>query len=112
MLSHSAVIEEVFWNFAHFWDNRRITLQDNPHFYLELPTSLDAYTAKFKARPIEHLKVKPNATIYILVDHSRRVFLETEHETRIFDHVFMLKDVMIFKGLLIFLSSAMCLNIS
>ena len=99
VLSHTAGFEEVLWNFAHFEDNRRITLQDNPHFYSELPTSSDAYTDQFKALPVENVEMTPNATIYVLVDQPRRVFLETRRETRIFGNVFTLKDVMIFKGL-------------
>jgi hypothetical protein len=99
MLSPTAGIEEVLWHFAHFEDNRRITLHDNPRFYSELPTSSDAYTSQFKAHPIENLMLRPNTTLYVLVDQPRRVFLETRRETRIFSNVFMLKDVMIFKGL-------------
>jgi hypothetical protein len=39
-----------------------------------------------------------NSTVYVLIDRPSRVFLETEQETRIFGNVYMLKDVMIFKG--------------
>ena len=97
-LSHTAGFEEVLWNFAHFEDERRVTLQDNPHFYSELPTSLDAYTPQFKALPVDRFELKPNATIYVVADQRRRVFLETRYETRIFGNVFTLKDTMIFKG--------------
>lgn len=99
MLSPTAGIEEVLWHFAHFEDNRRITLQDNPHFYSELPTSPDDYTGQFKAHPIEYFVLRPNDTVYVLVDQPRRVFLDTRRETRMFGNVFTSKDVMIFKGL-------------
>ncbi len=77
ILSHTAGFEEVLWNFAHFGGERRITLQDNLHFYSEPPTSWDAYTPQFKALPVDKFELKPNATIYVLVDQRRRVFLET-----------------------------------
>lgn len=99
MLSHTAGLDEVLWNFTQFEDERRITLHDNPHFYSDLPTSFDAYTAQFKALPIGNFAPEPNATIYVLVDQRRRVFLETRHETRICGNVFVLNDVMIFKGM-------------
>jgi hypothetical protein len=99
MLSHSAGIEEVLWNFTQFEDESRISLHDNPHFYSDLPTSFDAYTVRFRALPIDNFAPKPNATIYVLVDQPRRVFLETRHGTRIFGNVFVLNDVMIFKGM-------------
>lgn len=98
VLSQTAGFEEVLWNFAHFEDERRISLQDNPHFYAEFPTSLDAYTPQFKALPVEKFELKPNTTIYVLIDQRRRVFLETRNETRIFSNVFTLKDALIFKG--------------
>ena len=103
-MSQTAGFEEVLWNFAHFEDERRVTLQHNPHFYSELPTSLDAYTSQFKASPVDKFQLKPNVTIYVLVDQRRRVYLETRRETRIFGSVFTLKDAMIFKGSLNVLS--------
>ena len=99
MLRYGAGFEEVLWNFAHLEDNRRISLHDNPHFYAYLPTSSDEYTAQFRAQPMEKFRLKPNATIYILVDQPRRTFLKTRQGTRIFSNVFMLNNVMIFKGL-------------
>jgi len=99
MLSHTAGLDEVLWNFTQLENERRITLHDNPHFYSDLPTSFDAYTAQFKALPIDNFTPKPNATVYVVVDQPRRVFLETKHETRIFGNVSVLNDVMIFKGM-------------
>jgi hypothetical protein len=51
VLRRAAELDEVLWNFSRFNDNRRITLQDNPHFYLELPTSVDAYTRRIQNAP-------------------------------------------------------------
>jgi hypothetical protein len=98
VLRRAAELDEVLWNFSRFNDNRRITLQDNPHFYLELPASVDAYTSEFRTLPVQDMQLISNSTIYVLVDRPSRVFLETEEETRIFGNVYMLKDVMIFKG--------------
>jgi hypothetical protein len=99
MLSQTALLRHVLWNFSRFEDNRRITLQDNPHFYVNLPTAVDAYTGDFKARPVENLQLKPNATFYVLLDKPSRIFLEAGQDSRIFTNVFVLQDVMIFKGL-------------
>ena len=100
MLRYGADFEDVLWNFAHLEDNRRISLHDNPHFYADLPACLNEYTAQFRAHPAaENFRLEPNATIYVLVDQPRRIFLKTSQGTRIFSNVFMLNDVMIFKGL-------------
>ncbi len=99
LLSHTASFQEVLWNFAHLENSKRITLSDNPHFYLKLPTLIDEYGGEFKAFPAEMLPLESNATIYVLIDQRRPVLLETEHVSRVFGNVFRLKDVMIFKGL-------------
>ena len=99
MLSRTTTLRQVLWNFSRFEDNRRIDLQQNPHFYVNLPTSVDAYRGDFKALPVETLQLKPNATFYIVTDGPGRIFLEAEQESRIFSNVFLLKDAIIFKSL-------------
>ena len=98
-LSYTASFQEVLWNFAHLENTKRLTLSDNPHFYLKLPTLIDEYGGEFRAFPAQMLPLGPNATIYVLIDQPRLVSLETEHVSRVFGNVFRLKDVMIFKGL-------------
>ena len=101
MLGHTVSVPEILWNFYRSKDSKHITLQQNPHFYLNLPTSVDSFGAEFRASPAEYFHIGPGTTIYILVDRPRRVFLETQRETRIFSNVFKPKDVMILKGALV-----------
>ncbi|KAI0290302.1 hypothetical protein BC826DRAFT_1106538 [Russula brevipes] len=68
VLNRTADLDMVLWNFSRFKDDRRITLQENPHFYLDLPTSVDAYTGEFNAFPVQNIQLTSNATIYVLVD--------------------------------------------
>jgi hypothetical protein len=103
LLGHAAPLQEALWNFAHLESSKRITLSNNPHFYLGLPTLIDEYGGKFEAFPVEMLPLEPNATIYVLIDQPRRVFLETEQVSWVFGNVFRVKDVMIFRGLSIIL---------
>jgi len=98
MFGHTVSVPEILWNFYCSRDRKYVTLQQNPHFYLNLPTSADSYGADFRAFPAEYIRIEPGTTIYILVDRPRRVFLETQRETRIFGNVFKPKDVMILKG--------------
>ncbi len=60
LLSRTAGIQEVLWNFAHLEDHKRITLWENPHFYLGLPTSVDEYGSKFEKFPVDDWKPEPN----------------------------------------------------
>jgi hypothetical protein len=87
----------ILWDFNRFKDDRRITLRQNPQFYFDLPTSVEAYGCEFKADSFETfggLKL-----IYVLIDGPKRVVLETGQGTRIFGNVYyMPKGVMVFKG--------------
>ncbi|KAI0300016.1 hypothetical protein B0F90DRAFT_570947 [Multifurca ochricompacta] len=93
---------EILWNFSRYKDNRRVTLRQNPHFYLRLPTSVDAYGIGFSERfALKDFPLKENETVYVLVDKPGlcRVYLEAEKRTRTFGNVWMPKGVMIFKDI-------------
>lgn len=98
MLNRTATLRQVLWNFSRFEDHRRITLQQNPHFYVNLPTSADEYRGSFRALPVETLHLKPDATFYVVADGPDRIFLEAGQESRIFGNVFLLEDAIIFKS--------------
>jgi hypothetical protein len=112
MLHRNLDVSEALWNFHRLEDNICITLQQNPQFYLNLPTSSDAFRGNFEVRPIESFgHVKPDETIYVLVDGPNRVFLERKRGTCVFGNVFELKDAMIFKGWGMFLLSCLLSDI-
>lgn len=76
MFGYTATFQEAVWNFAYLENGKRITLSENPHFYLKLPTLNEEYGGEFKAFPVEvsRLQLEPDATIYVLIDQPRRVF--------------------------------------
>ena len=111
LLSISSNISSVLWNFYSSKDERRLTLEDNPHFYEELPTSRDAYEDSFSMLPIESIadclckKIRRGIDdcirIYVLTDNlgqGGRVFLKTARKTRAFGNVCAPKNALIFKG--------------
>jgi hypothetical protein len=102
MLPCNPRASEIIWNFTRYEDERRVTLRQNPHLYVGLPTSADAYGAGFSMNPTKDFNVKPNDTIYVLVDRSGLgcVHLEAEERDRAFGNVWMPKEAMIFKGTL------------
>ena len=99
-LSAQPMTLEILWNFSRYTDDRRIALRQNPHFYLDLPTTGDAYGAGFFKDSTKDFQFKRNDTVYVLVDkpYLSRVHLETEKRKRIFGNVWMPNNVMIFKG--------------
>ena len=96
-VKHSS-ISEVLWIFSRFKDERRLTLNQNPHFYEVLPTSTEQYDGRFRRDPIETFQ---HQKISVLIDNpglTGQMFLETAKETRAFGNVWVPKDAIIFKG--------------
>jgi hypothetical protein len=101
MLDPALGLAGVIWDFNRVRDDRRITLQQNPRFYVDLPMSADAYLGEFEARPVESLKLDEvaNNTVHVLLDGPSRMFLEMKQGPLIFCNVFKPNDVLVFEGL-------------
>ncbi|KAH8993692.1 hypothetical protein EDB92DRAFT_374246 [Lactarius akahatsu] len=106
VLSSKPMSSEILWNFSRYTDDRRIALRQNPHFYLHLPTfGDDAYGTRFPKVAMKDFLLKPNDTVYVLVDKPDlgRVFLEVDSEAKIrkrtFGNVWMPNNVLIFKDI-------------
>ena len=100
-LSASSPLPEILWNFSRYQDCGRITLEQNPHFYLWFPTDEGAYTSTFQHYPLQDPSgaLRHNDTIYVLFDKPGRVFLHTEQKSRIFGNIWSLNGSLIFRGL-------------
>ncbi|KAH9174166.1 hypothetical protein EDB89DRAFT_593988 [Lactarius sanguifluus] len=99
-LSSSPSLPEILWNFSRYKDRRaRVTLEQNPHFYLRCPADQSAYTPKFQRRQLQDPSgvLEHDDTVYVLFDRPGRVFLTTEHEFRIFGNVWSLNGSLIFR---------------
>ncbi|KAH9033787.1 hypothetical protein EDB85DRAFT_1890065 [Lactarius pseudohatsudake] len=82
-LSAGPPLAEILWNFSRYKDRARITLEQNPHFYLRCPANEGAYTPTFRRHPLQESSgaLEHNDTVYILFDRQSRVFLDTEHKS-------------------------------
>jgi hypothetical protein len=99
MLDPHSSLPEVLWMFSRFPDEkRRLTLSQNPHFYERLPTLPEAYGGEFGMDPIRSLQQRISVLIDI-PDQAGRVILETAGEIRVFGNLWVLNNVIIFKGL-------------
>ncbi|KAH9033793.1 hypothetical protein EDB85DRAFT_1052527 [Lactarius pseudohatsudake] len=98
-LSADPSFPEILWNFSRYKDHARITLEQNPHFYLRCPTNVNAYSPKFRRCPLQDPSgaLEHNCTVYVLFDKPGRVFLTTEHKLRIFGNVWSLNGSLIFR---------------
>ncbi|KAI9438909.1 hypothetical protein H4582DRAFT_2075509 [Lactarius indigo] len=90
---------EILWNFCRYKGRARITLEQNPHFYLRFPADESAYSPKFWCHPLRDPRgaFGHNDTVYVLFDSSGRVFLTTEQNPRIFGNVWTLNGSLIFR---------------
>lgn len=61
--------------------------------------AVTAYRGDFKALLIGNPPFTPSSTIYVLINQPNRLFLENQQQTQIFGNIFVVNDVMIFKGL-------------
>ena len=98
VLSQSSGMVEVLWNFSRLKNEKRLTLEDNPHFYEKLPTLAGEYVGQFRTDPVETFKQED---ISVLTDNqcqTSRVYLETANGERIFGNVWVPEKAIIFKG--------------
>ena len=101
VLSANPSFPEVLWNFSRYAGRARITLEQNPHFYLRCAADESTYTPMFQRRPLQDLSgaLENDDTVYVLFDGPRRVFLDTELESKIFGNVWSLNGILVFRGL-------------
>ena len=98
MLSISPSIQEILWNFFCFEDmKKRLTLEDNPHFYAELPTSPEAYDDSVHIDPTEDFRHANK--FYVLTDKPELVHIKTDQVSRFFGNFWCPQNAIIFKGL-------------
>jgi hypothetical protein len=119
----SEVLPEIIWNFCHYQDGKGVALTQNPHLYIELPTSPEAYQPTFDHMQVQTLTKErdsryrcdrgdnsdnrdhhrePQITVHLLTNNSRRVFFVREFGKRekpqAFDKVWTTDNTLIFKG--------------
>ncbi|KAH8989002.1 hypothetical protein EDB86DRAFT_2831763 [Lactarius hatsudake] len=99
-LSADPSLPEILWNFSRYKGRARITLEQNPHFYLRCPADESAYTPEFRRRPLQDPSgaFENDVTVYVLFDRPGRVFLTTEHKLRTFGNVWALNGTLIFRA--------------
>ncbi|KAI9457243.1 hypothetical protein BJY52DRAFT_1378399 [Lactarius psammicola] len=98
-LNEDPSLPEILWNFCRYKGRARITLEQNPHFYLHCLADESAFTPTFRRRPLQDPSgaLEHNNTVYVLFDRPGRVFLDTGHKPRIFGNVWSLNGLLIFR---------------
>lgn len=98
MLSRYSSSREILWIFSRFKGEKRLTLLQNPHFYIGLPTLAQSYGSGFRVDPIDSFH-HDHGKVSVLTDNPSRVYLENAQRRRALSNAWLLGDVIIFKGL-------------
>ena len=101
-IDNSTTTLEIKWRFSRCPENspERISLKHNPHFYLELPEDAASYGSKFHKDPLKDFAYRRTDTVYILLDKSCRLFLNTADSrmSNIFGNLWRPYQKVILKG--------------
>ncbi|KAI0048476.1 hypothetical protein FA95DRAFT_1557980 [Auriscalpium vulgare] len=94
-------IPAVLWIFSRFskTDNRRITLKNNPHFYVEMPKAPSSFNSTFRLEPLKALNLNRSNTIYVIIDRTSRIFLEYGKINRTFGNIWRPDKTVILKDI-------------
>ena len=108
VLSDSPSIQEILWNFSRFKDKeKRLTVRENPHFYTELPTLLDAHGSSVKIDPTEDFRHADK--FYVLADKQQHVHIMIGSQIlQSFSNLWRSKNGIILKGLGVFFCFPSC----
>ena len=99
-VTSTSTLPEILWNFSRYKDRAHISLEQNPHFYLRCSADESTFTPLFRRHPVQDTRgvLEHNDTLYVLLDGPDRVFLHTEHKSRIFCNIWLLNGILIFRG--------------
>ena len=94
-------VSEILWNFSRHPEESgmRVTLRQNPHFYLDLSKDAASYGGEFNKRSLTDFdhSLDKGHMIYVLIDKSCRLYLEAA-KPRIFGNVWKPHQTVILKG--------------
>jgi hypothetical protein len=90
-----SLLAEMFWNFFHYRGEKRLKLAQNPQFYEALPSLPSHYGGDFKRQPIERYE----GTVHVLTNNTHGVLLECAQESRVFDNVWAINDILIVRDI-------------
>jgi hypothetical protein len=105
-------VAQILWIFSRRKGDRRITLKENPHFYLKIPrkgaeSEFDSWQdgKGFHRDPLSQIgpDLEQNGTVYVILDKKCRLYLDVA-ETRVFGNLCQPHKKIILKGEWVFLS--------
>lgn len=110
-LSRTSDLPEILWYFSHYPDNRRLVLSQDPNFYDPFPHPSGEYVG---IQPIDinqrmNNVLAGNGPVFDVLTNNRprvsntmiyrpRVFLDRNPHPRIFDNIWIINGIFIFRS--------------
>ena len=97
VLGKNPSLQEILWNFCCIEDKKkRLTLEENPHFYAELPALLEAHADSVKINPTEDFRHADK--FYVLTD-KELIHIMTDYKIlHSFGNLWRSENTIILKG--------------
>ncbi|KAH9059811.1 hypothetical protein EDB87DRAFT_728493 [Lactarius vividus] len=94
-------VSELLWTFSRLPEDQRVTLKQNPHFYLssDLSDRPDIYDDKFVLKPLKDLKPEKDLVVLILSDRNGQIYFDYEKFSKTYGNIWKPHDAIILKDL-------------
>jgi hypothetical protein len=101
-------VSELLWTFSRLPEDQRVTLKQNPHFYLsrdlsDRPLQL-TYDDDFVLKPLKDLKPEKDLVVLILSDRAGQIYFNYEKFSKTYGNIWRPHNTIILKGIIIYLT--------
>ena len=97
-------VSELLWTFSRLPEDQRVTLKQNPHFYLsrDLSERPLAYDDNFVLKPLKDLKPEKDLVVLILSDRTGQIYFDYEKFSKTYGNIWKPHNTIILKGIMIY----------
>ena len=107
-LGPGVTVSELLWTFSRLPEDQRVTLKQNPHFYLkrDLSDRPSAYDDHFVLKPIKDLKPEKDLVVLILSDRTGQIYFDYNKFSKTYGNIWKPHNAIILKGIIVFLAQS------
>ena len=101
-------VSELLWTFSRLPEDQRVTLKQNPHFYLsrDLSDRPLAYDDDFILKPLKELKPEKDLVVLVLSDRTGQIYFDYNKFSKTYGNIWKLHNAIILKGIIVFLTQS------
>jgi len=93
-------IAELLWTFSRLPEDQRISLKQNPQFYLsrDLSDQVSVYDDQFKLEPLKDLRPEKDSVVLVLLDRAGQIFVDYQKFSKTYGNIWRPYNTIILKG--------------